>query len=103
MLDAVLGLNRPRITPDGPTAAIWRFLESLPTPRRNLIIENLRLQQVYDAIYAAALDSVLQKTPVGRFRIWFGQRILHEDGPARRDVRRRCASGCCSSSSARPT
>ena len=78
-LDAVLGLNRPRITPDGPTAAIWRFLESLPTPRRNLIIENLRLQQVYDAIYAAVLDSVLQKTPVGRFRIWFGQRILHEE------------------------
>ncbi len=79
VLDAVLGLNRPRITPDGPTAAIWRFLESLPTPRRNLIIENLRLQQVYDAIYAAVLDSVLQKTPVGRFRIWFGQRILHEE------------------------
>ena len=79
ILDAVLGLNRPRITPDGPTAAIWRFLESLPTPRRNLIIENLRLQQVYDAIYAAVLDSVLQKTPVGRFRIWFGQRILHEE------------------------
>jgi ubiquinone biosynthesis protein len=79
VLDAVLGLNRPRITPDGPTAAIWRFLESLPTPRRNLIIENLRLQQVYDAVYAAVLDSVLQKTPVGRFRIWFGQRILHEE------------------------
>ena len=79
VLDAVLGLNRPKITPDGPTAAIWRFLESLPTPRRNLIIENLRLQQVYDAIYAAVLDSVLQKTPVGRFRIWFGQRILHEE------------------------
>ena len=79
VLDAVLGLNRPKITPDGPTAAIWRFLESLPTPRRNLIIENLRLQQVYDAVYAAVLDSVLQKTPVGRFRIWFGQRILQEE------------------------
>ena len=89
--------------PDGPTAAIWRFLESLPTPRRNLIIENLRLQQVYDAIYAAALDSVLQKTPVGRFRHLVRAADPARGGPARRDVGRRAASGCCSSSSARPT
>jgi ubiquinone biosynthesis protein len=79
LVDAVLGLNRPRITPDGATAAIWRFLESLPTPRRNLIIENLRLQQVYDAIYAAALDSALQTTPVGHFRATFSRRILGEE------------------------
>jgi ubiquinone biosynthesis protein len=79
LADAVLGLNRPRITPDGATAAIWRFLESLPTPRRNLIIENLRLQQVYDAIYAAALDSALQTTPVGRFRAAFSRRVLGEE------------------------
>jgi ubiquinone biosynthesis protein len=78
VLDALLGLNRPRITPDAPTAVIWRFLESLPTPRRNLIIENLRLQQIYDAIYAAALDSALQKTPVGRFRVRFSERVLGE-------------------------
>ena len=47
---AVLGLNRPRgLASRVATAAMWRLLESLPTPRRNLIIENLRLQQGYDA------------------------------------------------------
>ena len=76
--DALLGLNRPRVTPDGPTASIWRFLESLPTPRRNLIIENLRLQQIYDLIYAAALDSALERTPIGRFRVRFARDVLGE-------------------------
>jgi ubiquinone biosynthesis protein len=79
LINAVLGLNRPRITPDGATAAVWRFLESLPTPRRNVIIENLRLQQIYDAIYAAALDSALQGTIVGRFRLRFTKRVLGEE------------------------
>ena len=70
--DALLGMNRPRLSPDPTTARVWRFLESLPTPRRNVMIENLRLLQIYDAIYAAALDSALSSTPVGRFRDWFG-------------------------------
>ena len=57
VMDAVLGLNRPRAIVSGGTNSMWRFLESLPTPRRNLIIENLRLQQIYDLVYAAALES----------------------------------------------
>ena len=48
---AVLGLNRPSFAPEGQRS-VWRILESLPTPRRNVFIENLRLQQVYDLIYA---------------------------------------------------
>ena len=77
--DGLLGLNRPRLAPDPATARVWRFLESLPTPRRNLVIENLRLLQIYDAIYAAALDSALSSTSVGRFREWFTQRVLLEE------------------------
>ena len=50
VMDAVLGLNRPDLGADR-TRGIWGFLESLPTPRRNAILENLRLQQVYNAIY----------------------------------------------------
>ena len=39
--------------PGGPTPTrSGELLESLPTPRRNLIIENLRLQQIYDIVYA---------------------------------------------------
>ena len=79
--DALLGMNRPRSGPPGGTEALWRALESLPTPRRNVILENLRLQQIYDLVYDAALDSTLQKTPVGRLRRWFSHRVLGEDDP----------------------
>ena len=78
-VDAVLGLNRPRVQPGGSTAAMWRLLESLPTPRRNVIIENLRLHQVYDAIYSVALESALQNTPIAGFRRWFATRVLREE------------------------
>ena len=75
----MLGLNRPRIPRPG-AAAIWRLLESLPTPRRNLIIENLRLQQIYDVVYAAALDSALaEDADRPRSGIWFAQRVLREE------------------------
>src|SRR4051812_2268357 len=75
--DAVLGLNRPTLGPDR-RFGLWTTLESLPTPRRNVIIENLRLQQVYDAIYTTSLDIALADTPIGEVRRWFGSRVLGE-------------------------
>jgi ubiquinone biosynthesis protein len=90
VFDAVLGLNRPHMAVTASSDALWRFLEALPTPRRNLIIENLRLQQIYDMVYATALDSTLAKTPLGPFRQWFALKVLgepdittDETGPAR--------------------
>ena len=76
--DAVLGMNRPSFSPE-KRRSMWSFLESLPTPRRNLIIENLRLQQVYDAIYTTSLDIALQDTPIGDIRRWFQHRVLKEE------------------------
>src|SRR5262245_53038156 len=75
---ALLGLNRPRLVATGEGPALWRFLDSLPTPRRNLILENLRLQQIYETVYAVALDSALEPTPIGRFRRWFTRVVLAE-------------------------
>jgi ubiquinone biosynthesis protein len=75
ILEAVLGLNRPDLSVD-TSRGIWGFLESLPTPRRNVIIENLRLQQVYNLIYSTSLDIALEDTPVGQMRRWFARRIL---------------------------
>ena len=87
--DAFLGLNRPNLSADR-SRGVWGFLESLPTPRRNAIIENLRLQQVYNAIYTTSLDIALADTPVGRVRRWFARVVLGEkddlidaSGPAR--------------------
>jgi ubiquinone biosynthesis protein len=77
LLDAILGVNRPDLGADR-SRGIWGFLESLPTPRRNSIIENLRLQQVYDAIYTTSLDIALQNTAVGALRRWFARVVLGE-------------------------
>src|SRR4029079_4149363 len=75
ILEAVLGLNRPDLSVD-TSRGIWGFLESLPTPRRNVIIENLRLQQVYNLIYSTSLDIALEDTPIGQMRGWFAPRTL---------------------------
>ena len=53
--DIVLGLNRPSLDPER-NRKIWTFLERLPTPRRNVILENMRLQQVYNAMYSTGID-----------------------------------------------
>jgi uncharacterized membrane protein YvlD (DUF360 family) len=76
IVDAVLGLNVPDVNDKGEGRAIWRLLEALPTPRRNRIIENIRLQQVYEILYQYGLDIALERTPVGTLRAWFQRRIL---------------------------
>ena len=87
----------------GAPAAIWRLLESLPTPRRNLIIENLRLQQIYDAIYAVALDSALRHDAGRGVCDLVRTRVCSASRSRDIDVGPEPASGSCSSSSARPT
>jgi ubiquinone biosynthesis protein len=75
--DVVLGLSRPHIgEPSG--RSVWTVLESLPTPRRNAIIENLRLQQVYEALYQTSIDIALENTPIGGIRRWFERVVLGE-------------------------
>ena len=72
-----LGLNRPSGLAIGG-GPVWDLLEALPTPRRNSLVENLRLQQVYQAIYATSLDVALADTPVGRVRTWSQTHLLGE-------------------------
>ena len=82
VMDAVLGLNRPDLGADR-SRGIWGFLESLPTPRRNAIIENLRLQQVYNAIYSTSLDIALADTPIGPHPSLVRARRARRQGRAR--------------------
>lgn len=82
VVNAVLGLNRPHLQQAEGNRDLWRLLESMPTPRRNVILENLRLKQVYDMIYATALDSWLARTPLGPVRQWFTRVVLREEEPA---------------------
>jgi ubiquinone biosynthesis protein len=75
--DLALGLNRPHVgLPAG--SSLWTILERLPTPRRNVIIENLRLQQVYEALYQTSIDIALEGTPIGSSRRWFEKHVLGE-------------------------
>jgi len=80
VMDALLGLNRPSFAPES-SRKMWALLESLPTPRRNAILENLRLQQVYNAIYTTSLDIALAGTPVGALRRWFDRRVIGNKDP----------------------
>jgi ubiquinone biosynthesis protein len=78
VVEAVLGLNRPEVDVGGRGAGIWRILDALPTPRRSAIIENLRLEQVYDTLMSYGMDIVVSRTPFRSVRHWFGRNILRE-------------------------
>lgn len=80
-VDALLGLDRPGVDAAGRGQLLWRLLDALPTPRRNIFIENLRLQQVYDTIYANFVDVALAPTKVGAIRRWFARTVLREPAP----------------------
>ena len=83
VLMTLLGLNRPSAVAVGG-GPLWQLLEAIPTPRRNSLVENLRLQQVYDAIYATSLDVALDDTPVGDVRRWSEANLLGEPSRAQR-------------------
>jgi ubiquinone biosynthesis protein len=77
LTDILFGLSRPHV---GQPArrSVWTLLESLPTPRRSAIIENLRLQQVYEALYQTGIDIAFEGSPIGSVRRWFEKHILGE-------------------------
>ena len=103
VVDAVLGLNSPRLGLASGSDKIWRALESLPTPNRNFILENLRLQQVYDLVYAEALDQTLRDTPIGQAPPLVPAQDPRRAGHLRSPGPGPSASATSSSSSARPT
>ena len=76
--EAVLGLNRPDITIEGGGKGIWKLLDRLPVPRRNALLENFRLEQVYDTLSVYGMDILVgQHMPLRRVRQWVGAHILH--------------------------
>lgn len=76
-LEALFGLDSPIIDDEsGRNPFYWRWLASLPTGRRNRIIENLRLRQVHDIIWRYGIDIAFDQTPLAGFR-QFMQRIIY--------------------------
>jgi len=80
-LSALLGLTRPSLAPDRSTTGVWSILDALPTPRRNAIIENLRLQQVYDTLIQFGVEISVDRTPLRTIRLWSEKHLLGEADP----------------------
>jgi ubiquinone biosynthesis protein len=80
VLGAILGMAGP--SAQGEVGGrIWRLLDRLPTPRRSALIENLRLQQVYDTLYGYGIDILLEDTPLSPVRAWCQRVLLGEKNP----------------------
>ena len=81
VLNAILGLTRPSAAPSRRMTGVWSILDALPTPRRNAIIENLRLQQVYDTLIRFGVEITVDRTPLRRIRLWSETHLLRETDP----------------------
>ncbi len=69
VLEAVLGLARPiRATDVEQSRARWYGLDRIFFGERNRMVENLRIQQVYQTFWRYGLDIALDKTPFADFR-----------------------------------
>jgi ubiquinone biosynthesis protein len=80
VLGAVLGMAGP--PSQGEIGGrVWGILDGLPTPRRSALIENLRLQQVYDTLYGYGVDILLEDTPLAPVRAWCQRVLLGEKNP----------------------
>ena len=67
ILNAFLGVDRPRLDSAG-SGAIWRWIDRLPPQRRNALIENIRLQEVYDAMSRFGLEILVGGTALAPIR-----------------------------------
>src|SRR4051794_30645143 len=68
LVDALLGFDRPNIDPNRRRAAIWRLIERLPGTRRSRLIENLRIEQLYQTAWSYGLEVGLGRGRIQRMR-----------------------------------
>jgi ubiquinone biosynthesis protein len=66
--DAVFGFERPDLDPNNRQKALWRLIERLPSGQRSRIIDNLRLQQLYDTALQYGVELALGNSPLQSFR-----------------------------------
>ena len=76
--EALFGLDSPVVDDFGKSKFYWRWLGALPKSRRNRIVDNLRLMQVYDTIRRYGIDILVSTTPFASFRHYM-QRIIYRD------------------------
>jgi ubiquinone biosynthesis protein len=65
---ALLGFERPDLDPNNRRQALWRLIERLPSGQRSRIIDNLRLQQIYDTAMQYGMEILLGNSSLAAFR-----------------------------------
>ena len=78
ILEAIFGLDSPVVEDLGKSKFYWRWLGMLPKGRRNRIVDNLRLMQVYSTIRRYGIDILVGRTPLAGFRNYM-QHIIYRD------------------------
>ena len=86
-LNTLLGLDRPRVEEPSRNRRLWALLERLPATRRNQLIENIRLWEVYDKFSRFGVEIAMTRTPFARLR-GIGDRLT---GGSSREIERMSA------------
>jgi ubiquinone biosynthesis protein len=68
LVDALLGFDRPNIDPNRRREAIWQLIERLPVARRSRLIENLRIEQIYQTAWSYGLELGLGRGRIQQVR-----------------------------------
>jgi ubiquinone biosynthesis protein len=76
LLEAILGLTRPLSLEDTSETAGFHGLERFYTGKRNRLVENVRIQQVYQTMWRYGMDIALEETPLADFRRSMQTRIF---------------------------
>lgn len=77
-LESFFGLEMPAFRSQIETQFYWRWVKLLSDGRRNTIAENLRASQIASIILRYTEDTVVDMTPLARFR-HFVQKMLFQD------------------------
>lgn len=72
IFDVIFGYNRPSVSQMEENQMLWAWISRLPSFRRNRIIENLRIQEVFDTLWRYALDIFFSSGAIGNIRAWIG-------------------------------
>jgi ubiquinone biosynthesis protein len=68
VLDSTFGLQRPHLDDRRQHRSLWSRLDRLPHSRRNVLVENIRMYEVYTTVTAYGQEIALGGTPLARFR-----------------------------------
>jgi ubiquinone biosynthesis protein len=68
LVDALLGFDRPNLDPNHRRDATWQLIERLPLAQRSRLIENLRIEQLFETAWGYGLEVGLGRGRIQRTR-----------------------------------